>query len=188
MITANAFEHFIFDHWSDGSSSNPKTVTVIDNITYTAYFVGIQHTVNVFSNDNNLGVVTGGGSYEYGSTATVTATPTAGNHFVRWSNGAEDNPYYFTVYGDVNLIANFAEGVGVSDYLKEDWYLFAQGGYIVLRNIPTDEPIQVYDMVGKLLYSAQSSEESDIKIPISTAGVYLVRVGEQSFKKIVVTK
>ena len=188
MITANAFEHFIFDHWSDGSSSNPKTVTVIDNITYTAYFVGIQHTVNVFSNDNNLGVVTGGGSYEYGSTATVTATPTAGNHFVRWSNGAEDNPYYFTVYGDVNLIANFAEGVGVSDYLKEDWYLFAQGGYIVLRNIPTDEPIQIYDMVGKLLYSAQSSEEREKKIPVSTAGVYLVRVGEQSLKKIVVTK
>jgi hypothetical protein len=188
MIIANAFEHFIFDHWSDGSTSNPKTVTIIDNVTYTAYFVGTQHTVNVFSNDDNLGTVAGGGVFEYGSSAMVTANPTPGNSFVRWSNGSEENPYTFTVYGDVNLIANFQQGNGIEDNSKDNWYLFAQEGQIVLRNIPTDEPVQVYDMLGKLLYSAQNSEESEIKISVPTAGVYLVRVGEQSFKKIVVTK
>jgi hypothetical protein len=188
VITANAFDHFIFDHWSDGSNNNPKTVTVVDNVTYTAYFVGTTHNVSVFSNDDNLGSVTGSGSYEYGSYATVTATPTAGNHFVKWSNGAEENPYSFTVYSDVNLIANFAEGVGIKDINKDDWYLFAQNGYILLRNIPSDKPVGVYDMLGKLLYFTESVDESEMRIPVSAAGVYLVQVGDQSFKKIVVTK
>ena len=188
MITANAFDHFIFDHWSDGSTNNPKTVTVVDNVTYTAYFVGTTHNVSVFSNDDNLGSVTGSGSYEYGSSATVTATPTAGNHFVRWSNGAEENPYTFTVYNDVNLIATFQQGVGIQDNNKDDWYLFAQNGYILLRNIPSDKPVGVYDMLGKLLYFTESVDESEMRIPVPAAGVYLVQVGDQSFKKIVVTK
>lgn len=187
-ITAVPMPNNNFLHWSDGSTESVHLITVTNDVTYIAYFEPVHYTVNVFSNDPNLGSVAGGGSYEYGSTATVTATPTAGNHFVRWSNGSEENPYSFTVYGDVNLIANFAEGVGVQDVQKDNWYLFAQEGHIVLRNIPIDELVQVYDMVGKLFYSAQSLEESEIRIPVTTAGVYLVRVGEKSFKKIVVTK
>jgi ribosomal protein S8E len=187
-ITAVPMPNNNFLHWSDGSTESVHLITVTNDVTYIAYFEPVHYLVNVFSNDPNLGSVAGGGSYEYGSQAQVTATPTPGNSFVRWSNGSEENPYTFTVYGDVNLIANFAEGVGVQDLEKENWYLFAQEGQIVLRNIPTDEPVRVYDMLGKLLYSAQNSEESEIKISVPTAGAYLVRVGEQSFKKIVVTK
>ena len=187
-ITAVPMPNNNFLHWSDGSTESVHLITVTNDVTYIAYFEPVHYTVNVFSNDPNLGSVAGGGSYEYGSQAQVTATPTPGNHFVGWSNGAEENPYTFTVFGDVNLIATFQQGNGIEDNSQESWYLFAQDGQIVLRNIPTDEPVQVYDMLGKLLYSAQNSEESEIKISVPTAGVYLVRVGEQSFKEIVVTK
>ena len=187
-ITAVPMPNNNFLHWSDGSTESVHLITVTNDVTYIAYFEPVHYTVNVFSNDPNLGSVAGGGSYEYGSQAQVTATPTPGNHFVGWSNGAEENPYTFTVFGDVNLIATFQQGNGIEDNSQESWYLFAQDGQIVLRNIPTDEPVQVYNMLGKLLYSAQNSEENEIKISVPTAGVYLVRVGEQSFKKIVVTK
>ena len=188
QITATPLPNNNFTHWSDGNAEAIRTITVTENTTYTAYFEAVHYTVSVFSNDPNLGSVAGGGSYEYGSSATVTATPTQGNHFVRWSNGAEDNPYTFTVYNDVNLIATFQQGVGIDNHQDREWYAIAQNGSIILKNLPKDEPVSVYDMLGKLLYSTGNSEESEMRIPVSAVGVYIVRVGDQSFKKIVVTK
>ena len=54
------------------------------------------------------GSVDGGGLFDAGSTATVTATAEAGYHFVQWSDGVTDNPYTFTVEQSVDLTAEFA--------------------------------------------------------------------------------
>ena len=187
-IVATPLPNNNFVRWSDGCTESVHTITVTSDVTYVAYFEPVHYTVNVFSNNPNLGTVAGGGSYEYGSQATVTATPTAGNSFVIWSNGSEENPYTFTVYGDVNLIATFQQGTGINDDSIEGWHLFAQDGNIVLRNVPANEAIRVYDTLGKLLYALQRSDGNDIKIPVFATGVYLVSVGNQSIKKIVVTK
>ena len=57
------------------------------------------------------GSVEGTGTYEYGSTATPTATPAAGWHFVNWTEGAvevsTDASYSFTVTGSRTLTAHF---------------------------------------------------------------------------------
>ena len=37
-LTANANSGFTFDHWQDGNTNNPRTITVTENATYTAYF------------------------------------------------------------------------------------------------------------------------------------------------------
>ena len=37
-LTANANSGFTFDHWQDGNTNNPRTITVTGNATYTAYF------------------------------------------------------------------------------------------------------------------------------------------------------
>ena len=37
-LTANAYSGFTFDHWQDGNTNNPRTITVTGNATYTAYF------------------------------------------------------------------------------------------------------------------------------------------------------
>ena len=37
-LTANTYSGFTFDHWQDGNTNNPRTITVTGNATYTAYF------------------------------------------------------------------------------------------------------------------------------------------------------
>ena len=70
------------------------------------------------------GYVTGNDLYEGRATATVTATAYDGYKFVNWTkDGAvisTDNPYSFTVTEDVELVANFEEGVGIDDV--ETWH------------------------------------------------------------------
>ena len=66
-------------------------------------------TVTVSSANSSMGTVSGGGTYEEGQTATVTATPKSGYKFTRWSNGSTANPYSFTVASDVSLTAYFEQ-------------------------------------------------------------------------------
>ena len=79
------------------------------DLTATAYFAIDTHTVSVVSSNMMHGGVEGGGTFEYGTAATVTATAYSGYEFVRWSNGVTYNPYTFAVSADVELTAIFAE-------------------------------------------------------------------------------
>ena len=55
-----------------------------------------------------MGTVTGGGTYNGGATATLTATPNTGYHFVQWQDGNTQNPRTITVTGDATYTAAFA--------------------------------------------------------------------------------
>ena len=64
---------------------------------------------NVTAN-SSYGHVNGAGEYEYGKTVKLHAMYYGYSyHFVRWSNGATDNPLVFMVTGDVNLYAIIEE-------------------------------------------------------------------------------
>ena len=65
-------------------------------------------SITASSANEELGSVTGGGTYDSGTTATLTATATEGYHFQKWSNDVTDNPYSFVVTGAANLVASFA--------------------------------------------------------------------------------
>ena len=76
-------------------------------------------TVTVASSNANYGTVSGGGQFNYGESCTVTATPADGYMFSNWtlnnqvvSTTAE---YTFSVTNNVNLVANFTEGVMIGD-------------------------------------------------------------------------
>ena len=171
--------NYLFDHWSDGNVEALRTVIVTSDATYTAYFRPVTYTVNVFSNDDNLGSVAGGGEYEYGSTATVTATPAAGCRFVRWSNGIEVNPYTFTVYSNVNLIATFERNNGIDETEANTCHIITQGTFILIDGAE-GLPIQIIDMVGRTHFRTARHDGCAIKMPAS--GVYLVRIADQIAK------
>ena len=57
--------------------------------------------------DAEHGTVTGAGTYEYGETVTVIATPDGCYNFSKWSNGETSAEYTFTVTGNVDLTATF---------------------------------------------------------------------------------
>ena len=107
-ISAVPATGFHFIQWNDGNPSNPRSVTVIGNATYTAQFAANIYSIMVSSANPAMGSVSGGGSYSHNATVTLTATPVAGYHFVQWNDGNTDNPRYITATENASYIAQFA--------------------------------------------------------------------------------
>ena len=109
-LTATPAEHHRFIGWTGDKTSmdNPLEFVAESNITLTATFEAIpQYTISVSANDGEMGSVTGGGTYDEGSTATLTATPVGGYVFEKWSDGNTDNPRTIQVTADATYTANF---------------------------------------------------------------------------------
>lgn len=72
-----------------------------------------SYTVSVTANPSNGGIVSGGGTYNQGTSCTVHATANTGYSFVNWTeNGNQVSTnanYTFTVNGNRNLVANFSQ-------------------------------------------------------------------------------
>ncbi len=104
-LMATADEHYHFTQWSDGNTDNPRTVSVEGDATYTAEFKPDSYTITVSAGEH--GSANGGGTYDYGTTATLTATADAHYHFTRWNDGNTDNPRTVSVEGDATYTAEF---------------------------------------------------------------------------------
>ena len=72
-----------------------------------------SYTVSVSANPTNGGAVSGGGTYNQGTSCSVHASANTGYTFVNWTeNGNQVSTnanYTFTVNGNRNLVANFAQ-------------------------------------------------------------------------------
>ncbi len=102
QLTATADEHYHFVKWSDGNTSNPRTISVTGNKTYTAIFALDQFTISATATH---GAVTGTGKYDYGKEITLTVIPDTGYQFTQWNDGNTDNPRSFVVTQDTTFIA-----------------------------------------------------------------------------------
>jgi len=66
----------------------------------------VYYDLNITASDGGS-VSSAGGSYQSGSTVTLTATADEGYTFSTWSNGATDNPLTISVNSNLNLTAEF---------------------------------------------------------------------------------
>ena len=80
----------------DGSPSNPGGTTKPK-----------KHTLTVRSANESQGSVSGGGTFDEGSTQTVRATPKTGFAFDKWSDGSTQNPRTVKLTSDLTLTASF---------------------------------------------------------------------------------
>lgn len=85
QISATPCYGYKFTKWADGSTENPRTVTVTGAKTYVAMFEPDQFGVNLVSTPEVGGSTSGGGIYRYLDSATITANPAMGYHFTKWS-------------------------------------------------------------------------------------------------------
>ena len=101
--TANYGYHFV--RWNDNNTSNPRTVSVTEDKTYTATFAK-----NVYSITTNAehGSISGNNFAEYLDFVTLTATADHGYHFTQWSDGLKDNPRIAQITQDTTFTAEFA--------------------------------------------------------------------------------
>ena len=69
--------------------------------------------ITATANPSDGGTVTGAGTYDFGTTITLTATANEGYAFTNWTENGEvvstEAEYTFTVTGDRTLVANFVE-------------------------------------------------------------------------------
>ena len=100
---------FIIIFISCSESSDDESSSTTDSVTYSVEISAASGgTV-----DNS------GGSFDSGSTLTVTATPNSGYAFINWSDGTTDNPKELNVNSNLTLTANFGEAFTVSTEFAE---------------------------------------------------------------------
>ncbi len=107
QISATPAYGYHFSSWSDGNTTNPRTITLTKDVTLTVNFAPNTYTLNVSCNAEQ-GSVKGGGSYNYLSNRTIEATSNYGYHFKQWSDGNTDNPRTIELRQDTTLEAIFA--------------------------------------------------------------------------------
>ena len=132
-------------------------------------------TITVSSANENMGTVSGGGEYAFGTQVTITATPNQGYRFVCWNDGNTDNPRTITVTEDATYIATFEEGVGIENIDILDNLTFYPNPTKGILNFSMEvEKIEVMDMMGKMVM--QFCNVSEINIATLPKGVYCLRL------------
>ena len=105
-LTATANTGYRFVKWSDGTVKNPYEYTVTKDATIKAQFAINSYDLEVLAGAN--GTVTGGGTFEFGTEAPISATAAEGYHFVRWSDGNTNAERTITVSENTTVTAEFA--------------------------------------------------------------------------------
>lgn len=199
QISATANSGYHFERWDDGNTDNPRTITVTADATYEAIFsqdAATQYTITVTSNNEDWGVVTGGGTYDEGTTATLRAYPADGYVFKKWSDNNTDNPRQVTVNGDASYQAIFGEKEGIESVESNDLiniYPNPANGIvnIAVEGVSDQATVDIIDLNGKTVMSRTVSSNGTVSMSLDgvVSGVYFVRFVNGSsvqLKKLVV--
>ncbi len=110
VSSTNPGIQYIFTGWSDGVATSMRTINVGTNdAVFTANYQR-QDLVTLSLSPAGAGTVTGGGWYNYGAAATLTATANGGYQFAGFSGNftAASSPQNITVSNPLNIVANFS--------------------------------------------------------------------------------
>lgn len=152
---------------------------VYDTVTVYPTFYRLQ----VLSDNETLGLGVGSGVLPAGTEMEVCALPLNGGRFLSWDDGNTDNPRRLTLMSNLTLTAQF-QRLGIEDFEKTSWTLGTDGREVTITGVE-GQPVRLYDIAGRQLASAMPATGT-VRFTLPTAGVYVVRVGEWSAKKIVI--
>jgi len=115
-LTASADPGWSFSGWSGDAAgtTNPLTISILDDTSITANFTQNEYTLNVSVDPIDSGSVSvdpPAVTYHYGDSVTLTASPNTGWTFTGWSGDATgiENPLEVTITGNTNINANFTD-------------------------------------------------------------------------------
>ncbi len=139
-VTAAPGTGYNFINWTENGNSVSTTASYSFTVTgarsLVANFELQQFAVTTSSNPANGGNTSGGGTYNYGTQATVTATSTTNWNFINWTENGNivslSATYSFTVTIARNLVANFALQqftISASCYPSNGGYTTGAGTY-----------------------------------------------------------
>ena len=107
---------YTFTNWTKNgtvvSTDAVYAFTITQDAALVAHFSVDHYNITVAVDPESAGTATGGGSFTYGQTCTLTATANTGYAFVNWTKDgtvvSTNANYSFTVTGSGNYVANFA--------------------------------------------------------------------------------
>ena len=145
-VHATANTGYTFTNWTENgnvvSTNANYSFTVTSNRTLVANFTAQTYTITTTANPTNGGTVAGGGTFNYGQSCTLTATPATGYNFVRWTkNGLQVSTnanYTFNVTESAALVAQFqlqSCAVFTSAYPVEGGTTTGGGSYLYGDNV-----------------------------------------------------
>ena len=114
-VIATANNGYTFTNWTEGgnvvSTNASYSFSVTGNRTLVANFTALSYTITATADPIEGGTVSGGGTFNYNQSCTLTATPAANYTFVNWTkNGlpvSTNATYTFTVTGSATYVAHF---------------------------------------------------------------------------------
>ena len=121
-LSATPAEGYSFISWTQNgelvSTEASYSFTVTENRDLVANFA-MNLSITVSVNPAEAGTVSGAGEYVYGQTCTLTAVPAEGYYFRNWTQNGDVLStvvtYSFVVETDMDLVANFSEGLMIGD-------------------------------------------------------------------------
>ncbi len=191
-------EFHTFDGWFTNEDFADSAVTEIPqgstgNVTLYAKLSPYKYIISLETNNSVGGTVSGSGTYDHGSQATVTATANSGYKFIGWTENKEivknaQASYTFRVEKARTLVANFNPITSSSkDFAPEGITAYAKDRQIIVRfsnEVDPEVSIYLFDITGNLLYS-QPCESQEMSFNVDYAGLYFVQVGSRTVKVVV---
>lgn len=110
---------YTFVNWTENNNSispnQQHSFTITNNRNLTANFEKLRCTISASASPSGAGIITGTGSYEYGSTAQLKAIPNDGYTFSKWTedgdNISTNDQLSFIVTRYRTLVANFEKEI-----------------------------------------------------------------------------
>ena len=106
-LKASPMEGYEFVQWSDGVSTNPRTLTVTGNKSLIAIFRIRTISISVTAGAGGTVKGTVSGAYDYGTSVSFSAVPAEHYRFTGWSDGNTDRERYITLVKDTVITASF---------------------------------------------------------------------------------
>ena len=164
---------------------------------FTNFIEGSAATFSAVSNDNTMGTVQVLTMPSCTNPqAVIYASANSGYRFDHWSDGNTANPYSLTVTEDTELIGYFVPDggtQGIDDLTSVDGMkVYTRGNTIVIdfsgqQAADGRQSVVVYDVMGRVIkQTSDSGQQAAIEIPVTSAGVYMVKVGDQPSRKVLV--
>lgn len=173
-----------FVAWSDGNTDSLRTIQATDNATLTATFernyynftatcIGSGYVSVIYTEErvNN--------KYPFGCELFITATPGSGYHFSHWGDGVTNDTRIITINRDVSVTAVFEPNSSKSIELNTS-------GREIIVSTSEPVPVQVYDMMGRCIFSTNATLQQSTRVPVSSAGVYLVKIDNSTTEKVII--
>lgn len=178
----NKLNTYLYQSWQDASWQDRGLKTYTYNnqgniLTYSGEYVNSNTWVNSYTYD------------EYGNALTRTVTGTDRDDVAQftYNNGQSSCVTFFEIVGcDLTITyVKVNKKLGIADTQTQSaTWVYAADGVIYVKNIVSGSLISIYDLPGRI-QATTIVQDGTYQVSAPSQGVYIVRVGKDSFKVIV---